>query len=90
MFKINLPNPSEMSIPEFLTQMKIVLKATEKSYEEMVKGIELNEDNTPYLNYRQTRLRSKLLHDSEEPNSDFDLDDYFDEANEIELEINIP
>ena len=44
MIKINLPNPREMSITEFFAQMKIALKSAEKSYEEMIKGIELTSD----------------------------------------------
>lgn len=90
MFKINLPNPSEMSIPEFFSQMKIVLKAAEKSYEDMIKEIELNEENTPYISYRQPSLRLQLLEDTkpEIMKKVIDLDEYLDEANEIQLEIN--
>lgn len=40
MIKINLPNPLEMSIPSFFAQMRIALKAAEKSYEEMKKAVD--------------------------------------------------
>lgn len=52
MFKINLPNPREMDATEFFAQMKIALKSAEKSYEEMTKGVELTENNTPWISYR--------------------------------------
>jgi hypothetical protein len=38
-FKIDLPNPFEGTPEEFFSQMRIVLKACEKSYQEMVKNL---------------------------------------------------
>ena len=52
MIKINLPNPRGMSTPEFFAQMRIALKSAEKSYEEMIKGIELTEENNPWISFR--------------------------------------
>lgn len=60
MIKINLPNPREMSITEFFAQMRIALKSAEKSYEEMIKGIELTEETTPWASFRITNI-DKLL-----------------------------
>lgn len=51
MFKISLPNPNEVTVPEFLKQMKIALKSIELSYNEMVKGKFLNGDNTPWIEF---------------------------------------
>ena len=56
MIKINLPNPREMSTAEFFAQMRIALKSAEKSYEEMIKGLDLNEDNTPWISFRIENL----------------------------------
>ena len=55
MFTISLPNPWDIEPKEFFSQMRIVLKAAEKTYEDMVKGLELNEDNRPYISFRVGR-----------------------------------
>jgi hypothetical protein len=54
MIKINLPNPREMTVPEFFAHMKIALKSAEKSYEEIIKGLEPIEiDNiNPWISFR--------------------------------------
>ena len=96
MFKISLPNPSDYNVPEFLKQMRIVLKCAELSYEEMVKELELNENNTPYINYRQSQLKRALVEDFNEKDDAQkiqdapDLDDYYEQQQTIELEINMP
>jgi hypothetical protein len=78
-----------MSIEEFFSQMRIVLKAAEKSYEGMVKGVELTEDKTPYLSFRQhpeiSELMDKLGHIHKE---EILLETTEDEWQEISLEIN--
>lgn len=35
-----------MTVPEFFSQMRIVLKAAERSYEDWIKGKEINQDGT--------------------------------------------
>ncbi len=64
MIKINLPNPREMSIAEFFAQMRVALKSAEKSYEEMVKGVDLNnEENVPWISFRLNDLVNKEIED---------------------------
>jgi len=60
MIKINLPNPREMSIAEFFAQMRIALKSAEKSYEEMIKGMELTNDNQPWISFRIENINNLL------------------------------
>lgn len=81
MIKINLPNPYEMSIPEFFAQMRIALKSAEKSYEEMVKGVELNNDNTPWISFEfnNEEIKSRL--------DEFE-DSGFENRQDIRLEMN--
>lgn len=81
MIKINLPNPNKMSIPEFFAQMRIALKSAEKSYEEMVKGIELNDNNALwiYFEFNDEKIKSRL--DNFEDND-------FENRQDIRLEIN--
>ena len=90
MIKINLPNPREMSIEEFFAQMRIALKSAEKSYQEMVRGQELNEDNTPWISFRLENIRD-LLGGNDQTHSDLhnSLDSFIceDDSQEIYLEI---
>ena len=90
MIKINLPNPREMSIGEFFAQMRIALKSAEKSYEEMIKGIELNENNQPWISFRITNIKNLLGDDSQTHQELHNALDEFiceDESQEIYLEI---
>ena len=91
MIKINLPNPREMSITEFFAQMKIALKSAEKSYEEMIKGIELTDDNQPWVSFRLDN-RERLINLPSRVDGFVEkatLDDFFaeDDSQEIYLEI---
>ncbi len=90
MIKISLPNPREMSITEFFAQMRIALESAEKSYQEMVRGIELNEDNTPWISFRIENIKD-LLGGDEQSHSKLHnaLDNFIckDESQEIYLEI---
>ena len=94
MIKINLPNPREMSITEFFAQMKIALKSAEKSYEEIIKGLDLtnaNADDIPWISFRVENLErminlpSRVVGFIEKAT----IDDFFaeDESQEIYLEI---
>lgn len=90
MIKINLPNPREMSTSEFFAQMRIALKSAEKSYEEMVRGVELNEENTPWISWRMENIKDILGDDSQtHANLHNALDNFIceDESQEIYLEI---
>lgn len=90
MIKINLPNPREMSVPEFFAQMKIALKSAEKSYEEITKGIELTEDTTPWISFRIANI-NEVLGGDEQSHKELHLalDNFIceDEAQELYLEI---
>ena len=94
MIKINLPNPREMSVAEFFAQMKIALKSAEKSYEEIIKGLDLtnaNADDIPWISFRVENLErminlpSRVVGFIEKAT----IDDFFaeDESQEIYLEI---
>ena len=90
MIKINLPNPREMSITEFFAQMRISLKAAEKSYEEMIRGIELTNDNQPWISFRMENIKD-LLGGDDQSHEDLHnaLDNFIceDESQDIYLEI---
>jgi hypothetical protein len=90
MIKINLPNPREMSITEFFAQMRIALKSAEKSYEEMVKGVELTENNQPWISFRIENIRDILGGDDQTHQDLYNAIDNFiceDDSQEIYLEI---
>ena len=91
MIKINLPNPREMSVLEFFAQMRIALKSAEKSYEEIIKGLDLkNEDNQPWISFRIDNIK-ELLGGDDQSHEDLHnaLDNFIceDESQEISLEI---
>lgn len=90
MIKINLPNPREMSITEFFAQMRIALKSAEKSYEEMIRGIELTDDNQPWISFRLNNIKD-LLGSDEQTHAELHnaLDNFIceDKSQDIILEI---
>ena len=89
MIKVNLPNPREMSIEEFFAQMRIALKSAEKSYQEIVKGIELNADNQPWISFRIANLEELItLNEGVNLNKAL-IDDFIceDDSQELYLEI---
>lgn len=94
MFKILLPNPFEMSIPEFITQMRIVLKSVEKSYEAMEKARkENNRGDEIYLMFRTSREIENLLEKQTITNEHGKETNAYDEwsgEQELYLEINQP
>lgn len=93
MIKINLPNPREMSITEFFAQIRIALKSAEKSYEDMIKGIELTDDNQPWISFRIANIKD-LLGGDDQTHEDLHntLDNFIceDDSQEIYLEIDRP
>ena len=71
MITINLPNPNEMSIPSFFAQMRIALKAAEKSYEEIEKATDPEQEDRPYILFGlpvvlENELEDKGIDDTEE------------------------
>ncbi len=88
MFKINLPNPADYNPEDFFKQMRIVIKSAELSYKEMVKGLELNDDNTPFIIYRHPHLESELEKNYKLIPSNKNIIEFGEDDQEIELEIN--
>ena len=70
--------------------MKIALKSAEKSYEEMIKGIELTNDNQPWISFRIENIKD-LLGGDDQTHAELHngLDNFIceDESQEIYLEI---
>jgi hypothetical protein len=93
MIKINLPNPREMSVPEFFAQMRIALKSAEKSYEEIIKDVDLKEpidsDDVPWISFRLGKIDEFIKEEKGNENPLNALDGFLceDEAQEIYLEI---
>lgn len=90
MFKIALPNPSdyENDFILFLNQMKVAIKATEKSYEQLTKDLTEEEKQNFYFIYRFPQID---LYEREQDSDGFVKVHVDEEANEmqnIELEIN--
>ena len=90
MFKIQFPNPSEMSILQFCSQMRVAIKVAERAYEEMVKEDAINK---PYLVFRPSCNIETLLEDSRVKKTIRDEEvnayDEWVEEQELYLEINI-
>lgn len=76
-----------MSIPEFFSQMRIVLKAAEKSYQDMVNGVELTDDNSPYISFRPHPDIDNLMGELNEKSKERLLETSEEEWQEISLEI---
>ncbi len=91
MIKINLPNPREMTVPEFFAQMKIALKSAEKSYEEIIRGLDeeekKNKDNDPWISFRIGELDSLLSYHPEVKMNVSEIQDFLaeDEAQELTI-----
>lgn len=66
MFRINLPNPRHMPVSDFFVQMRIVLKAAERAYEEAEKSKETEEDNNPWVSFRLSEKISEEIEGTEE------------------------
>jgi hypothetical protein len=60
-FKIALPNPRMMEPQMFFNQMRIVLKAAEKSYEQMIKDLDDNNKDDIIIHYLLPDLDQKEL-----------------------------
>jgi len=74
MIKINLPNPNEMSIPSFFAQMRIAIKAAEKSYEEMMKVKDPEGDSDyPYILWRLPDILMNRIEETEIDPTDEDF-----------------
>ena len=80
-----------MSIAEFFAQMRLALKHAEKSYEDMIKGIELTDDNQPWISFRMENIKDILGGDEQNHEELHNTLDNFiceDDSQEIYLEIN--
>lgn len=57
--KVNLPNPYELEPEQFFAQMRISLKAAEKTYQEAIKGLTGDEDiQNFWLGFELTGIES--------------------------------
>lgn len=56
--KVNLPNPYEMNAEEFFAQMRIALKATEKTYQQATKSLTKEEKENFWLGFEFTKLEA--------------------------------
>lgn len=78
-FKVSLPNPDNGTPEEFFTQIRIVIKACEKSYQEMTKDLTQEEkEKSFYLAFRYPTLEDKMDK----------IDSDMNERQNIELELN--
>ena len=73
--KVNLPNPYQLKAEEFFAQMRIALKAAEKTYQQAVKGLTEEEKKNFWLGFEFTELEAtekgrKIL---EEVDPDYEL-----------------
>ena len=90
MFKINLPSSSEMSILDWLTQMRIVLKSIEKSYEAIKKDKTKEQLENIYLHLQLQPQLETVLQNNQITNSYGVECNAFDEwTNKQELQIEI-
>jgi hypothetical protein len=89
MFKIALPKPSEYenNIPLFLSQMKIVIKATEKSYELLTKDLTTEELKQISLIYRFPEIDLEERENDENGFVKVHVDEETNQMQDIEIEI---
>lgn len=73
--KVNLPNPYELEPEQFFAQMRIALKAAEKTYQEAIKGLTEEELEGFYLGFELTELEAneKSREKLEEVDPDYEL-----------------
>ena len=73
--KVNLPNPYELEAEHFFAQMRIALKAAEKTYQEATRGLTEKEIKNFYLGFELTELEAneKSREKLEEIDPDFEL-----------------
>jgi hypothetical protein len=90
MFKIALPNPSEFEydFKSYFAQMKIAIKAAEKSYEQLTKNLtEEQLKDYLYITYRFPKIDLYSREQDNEGNVKVHVDEESDEMQSIELEI---
>lgn len=56
--KVNLPNPYELEPEHFFAQMRIALKAAEKTYQEAMRGLTKEEIQDYWLGFELTELEA--------------------------------
>ncbi|HEC66815.1 MAG TPA: hypothetical protein ENI23_16190 [bacterium] len=56
--KVNLPNPYEVDAEQFFAQMRIALKAAEKTYQEAIKGLTEEEMRNFWLGFELTEIEA--------------------------------
>ena len=74
--KVNLPNPDDMSIEQWFSQMRISLKAAEKAYQEALKNLteELREKQKGKFSEREIWIHFELpsIPDIDKVDRDYD------------------
>jgi len=56
--KVNLPDPYELEAEHFFAQMRIALKAAEKTYQEVIRGLTKEEIENFYLGFELTKIEA--------------------------------
>lgn len=56
--KVNLPNPYELDPEHFFAQMRIALKAAEKTYQEATRGLTEEELQDYWLSFELTEIEA--------------------------------
>ena len=56
--KVNLPDPYELEAEHFFAQMRIALKAAEKTYQEAIRGLTKEEIENFYLGFELTKIEA--------------------------------
>lgn len=86
--KVKLPNPSEMSIEDWFSQMELALYHAKKSYEKYIKDMDEKqiEDVSIYLRFPELEPYMEDL-DEKEPQKFKELswEDWYNNSQEIEI-----
>lgn len=56
--KVNLPNPYELEPEQFFAQMRIALKAAEKTYQEAIRGLTEEDIQNHWLSFELTGIEA--------------------------------
>ncbi len=86
--KVNLPNPDEMSIEQWFSQMRISLKAAEKAYQEVFKNLTEEERKLQIENDCDKKFWIRFQLPSLDENLEDDLDPNGDKRQKIQIVVN--
>ena len=83
--KVHLPSPYEdgTDVKQFFALMRVALKATEKTYEEVTKNLTKEEISNIYLRFNNAFMQNVKVKALEE-----ELDPDFSKTQEVWIEIN--